>query len=66
MDGDEKAGMNELFDEVLEAVAAEPVVRLRELDIAAWQAKGGFSDEQIEQLLAADDLKYSPQMDTVT
>lgn len=58
MDPNEKAGMNELFDEVLEAVAREPIVHLRDLDIVAWQAKGGFSDEQIVQLLASDDQRH--------
>ena len=57
MDPAERAQMNSVFEEVLQAVANEPVVRLRELDIAAWQAKGDFSDEQIEQLLQADDRK---------
>jgi arylsulfatase A-like enzyme len=52
MDRVEKAEMNDLFDEVLQAVAREPVVKLHELDIAAWQTRGGFSDEAIEKLLA--------------
>ena len=58
MDAHERAATNSLFDEVLEAVAAEPAVRLRDLDVAAWQAKGGFTDAQIEELLARDDQKH--------
>jgi hypothetical protein len=54
MDKAEKAQMNDLFDEVLQAVAKEPVVKLHELDLAAWQEKGGFSDETIKQLLERD------------
>jgi len=60
MDPAEKTAMNDLFDEVLAAAAREPVVHLRDLDIAAWQAKGGFSDEQIEALLQADDRRHQP------
>ena len=49
--------MNTLFDEVLSAVADEPVVKLRELDVSAWQAKGGITDADIESPLARDDQK---------
>ena len=56
-DGVEKARMNDFFDEVLQAVAKEPVVKLRELDIAAWQEKGGFSDEAIKKFLEEDNLR---------
>jgi len=51
----ERAQMNQFLDEVLAAVAKEPVVRLRDLDIAPWQRKGGFTDEQVRWLLEADD-----------
>ncbi len=54
-----RAGMNDLFDEVLAAVAEEPIVRLRELDVAAWQANGDFSDEEIATLLARDDARHA-------
>jgi hypothetical protein len=55
MDESEKAQMNDLFDEILLAIAREPVVKLRELDMAAWQNVGNFSDEAIEKLLATAD-----------
>jgi len=58
MDGAVKAGMNDLFDEILAAVAKEPMVKLRELDIAAWQRAGGFSDDAIKELLERDDLRH--------
>ena len=57
MDAEEKAGMKPIFDEVLAAVANEPIVKLRELDIGAWQAKGGFTDGAIGLLLAEDERK---------
>jgi arylsulfatase len=54
----EAAAMNDFLDEVAQAVAKEPVVKLRDLDIAAWQAKGGFSDDEIRQLLEVDDQRH--------
>ncbi len=54
MDPTEKAQMNDLFDEVQTAIAKEPVVQLNQLDIAVWQAKGGFSDEAITKLIHSD------------
>ncbi|MCP4167255.1 MAG: sulfatase-like hydrolase/transferase [Chloroflexi bacterium] len=54
MNQTEKAQMNDLFDEVRAAIAREPVVQLHQLDIAAWQAKGGFSDEAIIKLIHSD------------
>ena len=54
----EAAAMNSYLDEVAQAVAREPVVKLRDLDVAAWQAKGGFSDEEIRQLLEVDDHRH--------
>jgi arylsulfatase A-like enzyme len=51
MDEMEKAQLNDLFAEIRQAIAKEPVVKLRELDLAAWQKAGGFSDEAIEKLL---------------
>ncbi len=56
MDDGERAQINDLFDEVLQAVTKEPVVKLHELDIAAWQENGGFSDEAIERLLEREYL----------
>ncbi|MCP4401143.1 MAG: sulfatase-like hydrolase/transferase [bacterium] len=50
-DPQEAAAMNNFFDEVAEAISKEPVVNLEELDLAAWQKNGHFSDEQIRQLL---------------
>jgi hypothetical protein len=50
--------MNDFLDEVTMAVAREPVVKLRDLDVAAWQAKGGFSEKEIRQLLEADDRRH--------
>lgn len=58
MDEKEREGMNDLLAEVLMAVAHEPVVKLRELDIGAWQAKGGFTDDQIAAFLACDDARH--------
>jgi hypothetical protein len=49
--------MNQFLDEVLAVVAKEPVVRLRDLDIAPWQRKGSFTDDQIRWLLEADDRR---------
>jgi arylsulfatase A-like enzyme len=54
----EAAAMNDFLDEVTMAVAKEPVVKLRDLDIAAWQAKGGFSEKEIRQILEADDRRH--------
>ena len=53
----EAAAMNDFLDEVAQAVAQEPVVKLRDLDIAAWQVKGGFSDEEIRRLLQVNDQR---------
>ncbi|MCP4166333.1 MAG: hypothetical protein GY759_10620, partial [Chloroflexi bacterium] len=54
MNQTEKAQMNDLCDEVRAAIAREPVVQLHQLDIAAWQAKGGFLDEAIIKLIHSD------------
>lgn len=47
----ERAVMNDFFDEVTEAIRKESVVKLEELDLAAWQKNGNFSDKQIQKLL---------------
>jgi arylsulfatase A-like enzyme len=57
MDKAERTQMNDLFEEILAAVASEPVVRLRDLDVAAWQRNGGFSGEAVGQLLQRDDRR---------
>ncbi|MCD6123449.1 MAG: sulfatase-like hydrolase/transferase [Spirochaetales bacterium] len=54
MDEKEKAEMNKFFDEVLMAIEKEPVVKLKELDLHAWQKNGHFTDEQIRNLLEAE------------
>ncbi len=64
MEPAERASMNELFDEILAAVANEPIVRLRELDVAAWQANGDFGDSEIVALLARDDERHATSAPT--
>ena len=58
-DPTEVAAMNDYLEEVTQAIAKEPVVRLRELDIRSWQEKSGFSDEAINKLLESDDRRHS-------
>jgi arylsulfatase A-like enzyme len=50
-DPDEKAAMNSVLDEVVQAIEREPVVDLEELDLKSWQQNGSFTDSQIRQLL---------------
>jgi arylsulfatase A-like enzyme len=54
----EIGAMNDYLDEVIQAVAKEPVVKLRELDIRPFQEKGDFSDDEIEQLLKTDNRRH--------
>jgi hypothetical protein len=54
----EMAAINDYLAEVTQAVAKEPIVRLGELDIRAWQKRGGFSDEAINSLLESDDRRH--------
>jgi arylsulfatase A-like enzyme len=53
----EKAHMNDFIDEVAMAVANEPIVNLRDLDLAAWQKNLGISDQDVKRLLALNDQK---------
>jgi arylsulfatase A-like enzyme len=54
----ERSQMNRFLDEVLAVVAKEPVVRLRDLDIASWQQKAGLTDDEVRRLLEADDHRH--------
>ena len=49
--------MNDFIDEIAAVVADEPLVRLRELDIAVWQENLNISDEDVKRLLEMDDRK---------
>jgi arylsulfatase len=53
----ERRQMNTLVDEIVTAVAKEPVVRLRELDVLAWQQNMGISDQELDRMLETDDLR---------
>jgi hypothetical protein len=59
----EKRGMNALFDEVLQAIEKETVVRLGDLDLATWQENGGFSDDQIRELLRLEGIMRESKAD---
>lgn len=54
MDKSEQSEMNRFLDEILWAIEKEPVVSLRELDSAAWQRNGSFTDQQVTALLDAE------------
>ena len=54
-DKQERERMNDLISEIPLAVTKEPVVRLRDLDIPAWQRNLGISDQQVKLMLAAHD-----------
>ena len=58
-DPDEKAAMNDFIDEIAWAVADEPLVDIRQLDVAAWQQQLNIPDADVTRLLARDDRKRS-------
>jgi hypothetical protein len=51
----EKAEMNDLLSEIPLAIAKEPIVNLRDLDISSWQHNLNVSDKDLEDMLAAHD-----------
>ncbi|GAG53564.1 unnamed protein product, partial [marine sediment metagenome] len=53
----EKAQMNNFIDEIAAAVADEPLVRIKNLDIIAWQKNLQISNEDVKRLLTMDDQK---------
>lgn len=50
-DAVEKEQMSDFFDEVLAAIEREPVVKLAELDLKAWQKNGNIPVEIIQKML---------------
>lgn len=53
----EKAQMNNFIDEIAAAVADEPLVCFKDLDITAWQKNLQISNEDVKRLLDMDDHK---------
>jgi len=51
----EREQMNKLVGEIPRAVAKEPIVNLRELDLSAWQSNLRISDRDLKQMLADHD-----------
>jgi arylsulfatase len=57
-DEDEKAQLNTLHDEILAAIAPEPLVKLSELDMKAWQEKLKIPQEIVDYMLAEDAKRH--------
>jgi arylsulfatase len=58
-DAVEQEQMNDFFDELLAAIAREPVVKLEELDLKAWQKNGSIPDEIVQEMLRKRQAKVS-------
>ena len=57
-DETEKEQLNTLYDEILQAIALEPEVRLQDLDIAAWQKKLNVPDAIVQDMLKKDKKRF--------
>ena len=56
-DESEKNEMNDFIDEIAAAVADEPIVRIKDLDIHAWQKNLNIADQDVRRLLDLDEGK---------
>ncbi len=54
----EKSQINTLYDEILDAIAKEPIVKLDELDLAAWQQNLNVPDEVVQAMLERERQRH--------